>query len=254
MMAQPSGFPRVELAAYNNAIWCNTICRAHGIPGEFYDQLWLSRQPVPRFYPNAVIFALPPGMKQLIQIQKFLAEALPGSAAVKDSFCRLELGPLAFRLLFEATWLWRAAGLEKPVGGLADCDWAIVRDAAELDSWETAWNGSLAGEHAPPPERVFPPTLLADTSVVFIAAYQSQRIVAGVIANRTDDVVGLSNVFAPDGAAARFWPGCISAAMDVFPKLPMVGYERGDELVIAQALGFEALGPLRVWVRTLDGR
>src|SRR5829696_978573 len=104
-MVQPPGFTRVELAAHNNAIWCDTICRAHGIPAEFHDQLWLSRQPVPRFYPNAVTFALPPGMKQLIQIQKLLAEALPGSAAVKDSFCRLELPPLAFRLLFEATWL-----------------------------------------------------------------------------------------------------------------------------------------------------
>ena len=186
-----------------------------------------------------------------MHIHQLLAELLPASAAVKDSFCRSELGSLAFRLLFEATWLWRAAGSAKPVAGLADCDWAIVRDAAELERWETAWNGAPAGEHDPPPERVFPPTLLADTSVVFIAAYQGQRIVAGAIANRTDDVVGLSNVFAPDGVAARFWPGCISAAMDVFPKATRwSATSAATHLAIAQALGFEALGPLRVWVRT----
>jgi hypothetical protein len=104
MMAQPPGFTRVELAARNNAIWCDTICRAHGIPGEFYDQLWLSRQPVPRFYPNAVTFANQVASSaQLAHIHQLLAESLPASAGVKDSFCTLELVPLGFHQLFEAT-------------------------------------------------------------------------------------------------------------------------------------------------------
>jgi len=33
----------------------------------------------------------------------------------------------------------------------------------------------------------------------------------------------------------------------VFPGLPLVGYERGSELDAMVALGFERLGPLRVW-------
>ena len=88
--------------------------------------------------------------------------------------------------------------------------------------------------------------------IVFIAALIHERIIAGAIANRTDNVVGLSNVFAPEGAAARFWPGRVSAAIDAFARLPLVGYESGSELAIALALGFEAVGPLRVWVRTAE--
>jgi hypothetical protein len=71
-------------------------------------------------------------------------------------------------------------------------------------------------------------------------------VVAGDIANRSGDVVGVSNVFA-HADAKRSWAGCLAASIDAFPGLPLVGYERGDELVIAQALGFEAMGPLRVW-------
>ena len=45
---------RTEQAARNNAIWCDTVCRTHGTPGEFSDALWLNRHPMPRFYSNAV--------------------------------------------------------------------------------------------------------------------------------------------------------------------------------------------------------
>jgi hypothetical protein len=58
-VAHPNAAARAEQAARNNAIWCDTICRAHGVQGEFHGQLWLNRQPVPRFYPNAVTFANP---------------------------------------------------------------------------------------------------------------------------------------------------------------------------------------------------
>ena len=47
-------YARVEQAARNNAVWCETVCRVHGTPGEFYNVLWLNRHPVPRFYPNVV--------------------------------------------------------------------------------------------------------------------------------------------------------------------------------------------------------
>ncbi len=251
-MTQPNAAACAVQAARNNAIWCDTICRAHGIPGEFHAQLWLSRQPVPRFYPNAVTFANPiAGSAQLADMQRLLGEALPASAGVKDSFCTLELAPIGFQQLFEATWIWRAS---QPQLDRADAqvDWFKVRDADELAKWETAWNGPSSSEQSAPPTRVFPPALLAETDVVFIAATFGQQIVAGAIANRTDDVVGLSNVFAPDGAAARFWPGCVRATMDAFAGLPLVGYEHGSELAIALSLGFEAIGPLRVWVRTAE--
>ena len=35
--------------------------------------------------------------------------------------------------------------------------------------------------------------------------------------------------------------------MKTFSGLPLVGYERGAEVAVAQQVGFEDLGPLRVW-------
>ena len=42
-------------------------------------------------------------------------------------------------------------------------------------------------------------------------------------------------------------PGCLAAIHKRFRNLPIVGYERDRELVIAETLGFKKLGPLRVW-------
>ena len=61
------------------------------------------------------------------------------------------------------------------------------------------------------------------------------------------EVVGLSNVFVPEPGAATYWAECVGMLLDLFPGLPIVGYESGAELALAQTLGFEALHPLRVW-------
>src|SRR5512137_115235 len=102
-------FSRIEQAARNSAIWCDTVCRTHGTPGEFYDAVWVNRHPVPRFYSNAVTLSdQRSAAMQLDHIQALLATSLPGSWSVKDSFCALDLAELGFQLLFGATWLWRA--------------------------------------------------------------------------------------------------------------------------------------------------
>jgi hypothetical protein len=54
-------------------------------------------------------------------------------------------------------------------------------------------------------------------------------------------------VFGKEADAARCWAGCLATIIDIFPGLPLVGYERGNDLIIAQALGFEVVGSLRVW-------
>ncbi len=242
--------PQVEQAARNNAIWCDTICRTHRVPGEFHDFLWLNRHQVPRFYPNAVTLSKTHGVtEQLRHIQALMAEKIPGGFAVKDSFCRLDLAPLDFRLLFEAVWLWRPASLSTPERAIAGMRWVIVKEAPELTRWEAAWNGLPAAEPSALPARIFLPTLLDNKAIVFIAAYQDEQIVAGAIANRTEEVVGLSNVFVLKNDAPRFWAGCVTAALEVFPGLPLVTYGSGSELEIALTLGFEEWESLRVWVR-----
>ena len=62
----------------------------------------------------------------------------------------------------------------------------------------------------------------------------------------------MSNLFVPAREGERFRAGCIAGVMDAFPGLPLVGYEAGDDLAGMQGLGFEALGPLRVWVKVSE--
>jgi hypothetical protein len=236
--------------AHNNAKWCHAVCRAHGIPGEFRDSLWLNRRPVPRFYSNAITLSKTEGAsEQLDLIQALLREGTLCNFSVKDSFCTLNLAPLGFQILFEATWLWRKPSRPKPTAVATGIDWIIVQDSSELARWEAAWNGLSANDPSPQPDRIFLPSLLTEQDVIFIGAYQDRRIVAGGIANRTGEVVGVSNVFVLTEDALPYWAGCVTAIMEVFPGRPLVGYERGNELAIAQQLGFEASESLRVWTR-----
>src|SRR5262245_12577905 len=73
--------------------------------------------------------------------------------------------------------------------------------------------------------------------------------VAGAIANRTGDVVGLSNMFVPACDEEFFRAACVARVIDAFPGLPIVAYEPRRQLAQGPTLNFDALGPLRVWVR-----
>ncbi len=241
---------QTEQAARNNAIWCDTVCRAHGIPGELQDSVWINRHPVPRFYSNAVTLTdQRKATTQLAHIQALLDSDLPGNWSVKDSFCTLDLTDLGFQVLFEASWLWRApapAARHDPIPGIR---WTWLRDESELAQWETAWSDAPANMSLAPQPRLFTPGLLIDQNIAFIAAYQDEVIVAGVIANRTGDVLGLSTVFTPAAGNDSLWAGCIATVQDRFPGLPLVGYAREAELVVVQKAGFERLQGLRVWIR-----
>ena len=103
---------RIIRAARNNARWCDAVCRAHGNPGEFHDDLWLNRHRVPRFYPNAGTLA-EPSQRQLELIDELLAARLPSGWAVKDSFCALDLASRGFRVLFGAEWIYLAVSADE---------------------------------------------------------------------------------------------------------------------------------------------
>jgi hypothetical protein len=241
--------PRVEKAARNNAGWCDTVCRAHGTSGEFHDALWLNRHPAPRFYPNVVTLAQDRTAAQLAQIQALVATNLPGGWGVKDSFNSLDLAALGFRPAFEATWLWREPSRPLSKSTASGVRWTYIQTEPELAKWETAWSGDLANNSSTKQPRLFLPTMLANPDVVFLAASKDESLVAGAIVNYADDVIGLSNVFAPPDNPLPFWTGCVAKIQERFPNLSIVGYERGPQLTIAQEVGFETLEALKVWIR-----
>jgi len=94
------------LAAHNNALWCDAVCRAHDRPGEFHESLWFTRLGAPRFYPDAVTM----GGVEAAPAQTEAIAALVGSTrqrelSVKDSFQSLDLSSLGFEPLFDAEWV-----------------------------------------------------------------------------------------------------------------------------------------------------
>ena len=232
----------VAAAARNNAAWCDAVCSAHGSPGEFSASHWLSRAPVPPYYPNLV--TLDPALEPALAAVRELDQAPPSASfAVKDSFAVLPLEQAGFRLLFDAEWIFRPALRDRPPrspGGR----WVRVETEPALAAWEAAWGESLGQP------RIFRPALLRRSEIAILAALGGDgRLTAGVVAHRTDRVVGLSNLFVRGEEGGSLRAECIEAAMEAFPGLPLVGYEAGDDLAQSRALGFASLGALRVWVK-----
>lgn len=237
----------VSRAAHNNALWCDLVCSTHGSKGEFCDAYWQSQGPAPRFYPNLVTLQKDAAavVVQLKKIQQETASQPRSSWSVKDSFNLLDLQPLGFQRLFEAEWIYRPAG--KITSGFSDHDlvWSKISDIDYLADWEQTWSGddSLFAQ-----KRIFSTSLLNRSDVAVLGAYRNQRLVGGVIANHGARVVGLSNLFGPPLEQQTFWLEAANVAQIHFPDLPLVGYERGQDLMFAKEAGFESLQSLAVWV------
>lgn len=145
-------------------------------------------------------------------------------------------------MLFEAQWICREADAPSPETP-AGTRWERVRDPAVLRRWERAWN-----QYDIPPG-LFHPSLLDEDAVIVMAGYRDEAIVAGAIANRSATVAGLANVFSAVGDLDAAWRGSVASVAAHVGDLPLVGYERGDDLEAARRYGFALLGPLRVWIK-----
>jgi hypothetical protein len=227
----------VRAAARNNAEWCAAMSRSHGVAGGFGRQAWAAPVRTPPYYPDAV--TLVPGAESDALVAR-IDTAAPG-ASVKDSFADLDLTEAGFRVLFEARWIHRPAGAPVPASELA---WNVAGDRDTLRAWALAWDDGRGDAD------LFRPELLADPGTFVLAGLSDDgRVIAGAVASRSDQVVGVSNVFARDGGPRTAWPGVLGAVHRLFPALPVVGYEHGTDLATAVRHGFEAVGALRVWVR-----
>jgi hypothetical protein len=229
--------PPLHAAVINNARWCDAVCRSHGYPGEFTGRLWISAGHALPFYPNAI--TLSPDVTA--------AEATAGQDpsrpfAIKDSFARLDLAPEGLTPLFDAEWI----ALRPAPGGQAagdDLSWDAVTNPGELARWEAAWadGGDATG--------LFRPALLDEPDCAILACRRDGALAGGVIAYTTNGVTGISNVFKSRFADGPLWISAVRAVAALRPGLPVVGYERGEDLAAARRAGFRVLGPLRIWAR-----
>ena len=94
--------------------------------------------------------------------------------------------------------------------------------------------------------RMFP-ALLARPDVFFLGEKAQGRFLAGCIANRSRDCIGLSNVFAETPSPDAFAEAA-DAVSALARDLPVVGYESGPMLDNAALAGFDRVGDLRVLV------
>ncbi len=241
--------PMLNHAINNNAVWCNTVCKAHGAPGEFCADFWVNRHPVPTFYSNLIRRAQRENTKDLFDmIQTLLESDIPKPWSIKDSFQNLDLRNLGFRKLFDASWITLPAHRNSPPPVEPNIHWSVVEDEAELIQWEQAWKGHDANTTPSTEPRLWVPEILHNPHVTFLAGRIHDEIVAVGVTNQTGDVVGLSNVFARIDTNGDHWAGVIAKTTELFPGLAIVGYERGKNLASTQQLGFEVIGSLGVWI------
>ena len=230
----------VQLAARNNAEWCDAVCRTHGVIGTFHPDVWASGVRTPELYPDAV------ALHQSLSVERVLSYVDDSSGcSIKDSFGVMDLRFAAFRVLFEAEWIYLDSHW-RPRERKTRLRWAVVKNASALKIWETAWAGDsvVAG--------IFLPDILRHPTVLILGGYVGDRVLAGGVINWSESVIGLSNVFAVTGDLGESYAGCLTAAVDRLPALPIVGYEAGDALVAAHQLGFRSVGRLSIWVKEID--
>jgi hypothetical protein len=225
----------VRAAARNNAEWCAAMSRSHGVEGEAGEQAWTAPARTPPYYPDAV--TLVPGAAPDALLAR-IDTAAPG-ASVKDSFADLDLTRAGFQVLFEARWIHRPANEPAGTPGLA---WEVADDANALRAWTLAWDDGNGDAD------LFRPELLDDPATSVLAGHSGDgRVVAGAVVSRGGRVAGISNVFAHHDGPDTVWSDLPAVVHSLFPALPLVGYEHGDDLAAAVRHGFEPMGPLRIW-------
>ncbi|TAJ37322.1 MAG: hypothetical protein EPO55_19070 [Reyranella sp.] len=191
---------------------------------------WVNAEPVPRFYPNVV--TLQPGKavaaEQREAVDLLVKSNLPGRWSVKDSFRTLDLSRLGFEPPFEARWIRNVMPLPGPSSDIV---------------WQRETQGTAKGAGGLP---------FDDPDFAMFTGRRGFQVVAGGMLYRAEGVVGLSNVVADAADARAVWRSLALLAAQTFPRLPLVGYESGDELAAARDAGFEVGDKLRIWVRSKD--
>lgn len=172
-----------------------------------------------------------------------LLHAAPSrSLSVKDSFGCLDIGILGFAPLFDAEWFCAFELDLRVPNNAGSVRWTFVGSDADLARWEQAWRpGSML--------RTFRPKLLARPDIRFVYGLVDDKPIGGGILNATDEVTGLSNVFASGIATEAVLQGLVSMAWTWRPRQLLVGYESGADLAAARRVGFETIGRLRIWRR-----
>ncbi|MGH2417852.1 MAG: hypothetical protein ACRDFY_05920 [Candidatus Limnocylindria bacterium] len=221
---------RLRRAIDGNVGWYDAIFGLHGIGALLADGLWSALGPPPPYHSHAVV--VEPSVT-LDTVEARIGE-IP-NAGFKDAYASLDAMRLGMAVLFEATWIHREPGA--PTAGDPSA-WTDVRTPDQLAAWNAGWDTA----------DVLIPAVLDRAAFRVMARIADGEIVAGAVARLGTGAVDVSNVHGV-GDHVVDWAQLTAAIAARFPDRPMVGYEHGKDLEDAMRDGWDAVGPLRVWVR-----
>lgn len=220
------------MAARNNADWYAMMFDAHGLRYHRSEIAFLALDAPPPYH-SWMTTLDPAADKALLEL---IAQHLDRPAfGLKDSFHGLELRPQGLKEFFSASWLWAEA--LRPASTIG---WTRITSPDDLLLWEAAWKDG----GSPSDRRQFPANILGRPDVFIWGRATADGFDAGAVANLSSDCVGLSNCF-----GGGSFPAAATLCAGIAKDLPIVGYERGDDLRTALYTGFDATGLLRVWVK-----
>jgi len=215
------------LAAANNADWYKMMFDIHKLKYRVSSIAFTAIDPPPPLH--SWMTTLDPNAKTELEQ---LIKQHPGGGVVKDAFNCLDLSGHNYIKLFSANWI-----CAHDVPDADTSDWTRVSTPHDLLLWEAAWKPHKFPEGV----RQFPDAVLKRSDIVIWGRNKTLGFDAGVIANVSENCVGLSNYF---GHAA--YPAAAALCSRVC-SLPVTGYERGEELTAALNVGFAEVGKLKLW-------
>ena len=232
--------PDRTMAVENNVQWYSTMAQAHRIAFEQTGAYWCTEEAMPPYYSNYVV-ADPRG-SHLARIEHLLKNGGLQRLTIADSFVSLDesaMKSLGFNGLFEARWYGAAEVRPVSADGLR---FRTVETADQLADWEAHWKIWSPTNHP----QVFPASLLRVPGVRFRAMLIDGQVLGGALTHESASAVGLSNVFFAGEAASGNLLRC--AAATIASHRPVVGYGTAEELDALREVGFDDLGPHRVWI------
>lgn len=231
-------------AVANNAWWCDRVTHAHQGRSGWSSAYWLNQRPSPPFYPNLITLTTDRQPEQLQAVAQLTQLNWPAGWGVKDSFAALDLQPYGFFCAVTAEWFTVSPAqlLSEPTKNMLQ--WRQIAEKEALLEWETAWGGTVD-------EPLFQPQLLSNSRIAIIAGYADGQIACGGIATKTDQAVGISNLFFSSAVSSQMSlrPALLQKLSQTFPSRPLVGYEADKDLAAMVGLGAKTLGPLRIWIK-----
>ncbi|HEV2708132.1 MAG TPA: hypothetical protein VGV59_19605 [Pyrinomonadaceae bacterium] len=236
--------PRLQKAIRNNNGLYEALFNSRQIKFSRTDSIWYSTEQTPPLYSNLVTLSSewkPDAVFRAIDLH--YEKEKWDEWSLKDSFGVLDLRAEGFAKLFDAQWVYLDAASFIPGSAEHDLSFAILTREDALAAWSRAWDDDeRLGEE------LFDAKLLNNQKVHFVAGYSKAELVCGCLVNQTDDVLGISNLFAP-GADVGYWSGLIDFIRGAIARLDIVGYERHETAERLRRLGFEPIGKLTVWLK-----